>query len=294
MNISTEQIDPLDKEAKQYKKYSFKEKKKLKTIAGGASDIGVRPANEDTFRIIPNAQQLVPMKKNKKMGCEYYGLFDGHNGLEASKFCAELMHEEILEDPDFVNGYYENCMVNAYYRMDWLLCNYHIKDNSGCTSVTALIQGRYLVVANVGDSECLVIKCRYSNEVEVLTYKHTAKDESEKQRMKSKGGIVFNGRVYGSMVVSRSLGDKTYKGKGVVIPEPYINIYELTSDDKIIVLACDGVFEKMSYDDVMEYVCTQKQQGKNPQEVARNLIQEAIARGSKDNVTAVIIFLNWC
>ncbi|ELP93871.1 protein phosphatase 2C-2, putative [Entamoeba invadens IP1] len=277
----------------QFKKYSFKEKKKLRTNSAGASDIGARPTNEDAFKIISGAEAMVPLKKNKKAKCEYYGVFDGHNGTEASNICSESMHCEIFEDPDFENGFYELCLFNAYCRMDWLLCTKRIKDNSGCTSVTAIIYDRLLVVANVGDSECLVIKGGYSDEVEVLTQKHTARDENEKKRMKAKGGIVFNGRVYGSMQVSRSLGDKSYKGKGVVIPDPYVNVYELTSSDKIVVLACDGVFEKMNYEDVMKFILEQQNQQKTPEEAATNLVKEAIVRGSKDNVTCVVIYLNW-
>ncbi|KAL7711582.1 Protein phosphatase 2C-2 [Entamoeba marina] len=292
-NTPTNNPQPLKVErGHQYLKYSFKEKKKLKCQSGGASEIGVRATNEDTFSLIDNTKKL-NVHQLKQTKCSYYAIFDGHNGLETSKNCLELMHQTLFGDIDFESGYFESSLMNTYHLVDWKLCNGKINDDSGTTAVTAIIKDRYLIVGNVGDSECIVAQTKYGMDYEVLTYKHTAKDADEKIRMKNNGGILFNGRVYGSLAVSRSLGDRSYKGKGVVIADPFTKVYELTSKDTFIVLACDGVFEQLSYDNVIEFVAEMQKQGKTPQETANALITESIEKGSKDNSTAIIIYLNW-
>ncbi|KAL7721567.1 Protein phosphatase 2C-2 [Entamoeba marina] len=286
--LSSNQVIPR---GSQYQKYAFKEKKKLKIQSGGSSSIGARSTNEDTFLIIDDARKLLNSKKSKKK-CRYYAVFDGHGGIQASQACLQLLHGEILGDADFELGYFESVVGNAFERVDGKL-NETVGDGSGSTAVTVVLKDRWMIVGNVGDSECLVVNTKYGVEHEVVTVKHTAKDEAEKKRMKENGGYVFNGRVYGSLAVSRSLGDKSYKGKGVVIAQPYTVVHELTSKDTIIILACDGIFERMSYDDVVNFVVDLQKQGKSPQEVSTALVDEAIQKGSKDNSTAIIIYLKW-
>ena len=287
-------------EPKQYKKYSFKEKKKFTVHSGCDSIQGGRQYQEDAIHIEMDAMKHIPLcsQKDKIDHLHYFAIFDGHNGKESSLKCSEIMHYEILEDPDFINGYFDHCLVNSYYRMDNLLCNKLVEDKSGTTSIISVIYNRFLVVSNVGDSECLLIKRRTlgsytSNNVDVLSKKHNPKDEDEKKRVKEKGGILFNNRIYGQLAVSRSLGDKSYKGKGVVIPDPYINVYELTSDDKIIILACDGIFEKMEYDDVMEFVIERLEEGLTAEDTAKALTNVAYERGSRDNCSCIVVVLNW-
>ena len=95
------------------------------------------------------------------------------------------------------------------------------------------------------------------------------------------------------MQVSRSLGDKSYKGKGVVIPDPHVKIHELTRYDNAILLACDGVFEKMTYEDVTDIICDELRKGSSAEEISKMIVEQAIERGSGDNVTAIVIILNW-
>ena len=68
-------------------------------------------------------------------------------------------------------------------------------------------------------------------------------------------------RVNGSLAVSRALGDFEYKnvqGKGpceqLVSPEPEISTEKRTDRDEFIVLACDGVWDVMSNEDIAAFV----------------------------------------
>jgi protein phosphatase PTC1 len=53
------------------------------------------------------------------------------------------------------------------------------------------------------------------------------------------GGFVMSGRVNGVLAVTRSLGDSSMKE--FVVGAPYTTETELTDDDELLILACDGV-----------------------------------------------------
>jgi len=51
----------------------------------------------------------------------------------------------------------------------------------------------------------------YRIEHVVMSYKHVPTDENEKLRISAAGGLVVFGRLFGSLAVSRSFGDRDYK-----------------------------------------------------------------------------------
>lgn len=44
-----------------------------------------------------------------------------------------------------------------------------------------------------------------------MSYKHIPTDENERLRISAAGGLVVFGRLFGSLAVSRSFGDRDYK-----------------------------------------------------------------------------------
>ena len=68
-------------------------------------------------------------------------------------------------------------------------------------------------------------------------------------------------RVNGSLAVSRALGDYEYKnveGKSqceqLVSPEPELYVEKRTDDDQFLVLACDGIWDVMTNEEVCTYI----------------------------------------
>lgn len=72
-----------------------------------------------------------------------------------------------------------------------------------------------------------------------LTYDHKGTDKQEAKRIMDSGGFVMSGRVNGVLAVTRSLGDSSMKE--FVVGAPYTTETELTDDDELLILACDGV-----------------------------------------------------
>ena len=83
----------------------------------------------------------------------------------------------------------------------------------------------------------------------------------EAKRIVAAGGWVEFNRVNGNLALSRALGDFVFKkneGKRaeeqIVTAYPDVDIKDLTADHEFIVLACDGIWDVLSNDEVLEFV----------------------------------------
>ena len=79
---------------------------------------------------------------------------------------------------------------------------------AGCTAVCAIVSDNHLVVANAGDSRCVLSR---DGKAVALTEDHKPNNEEEFSRIMKAGGFVADGRVNGSLNLSRALGDLEYK-----------------------------------------------------------------------------------
>ncbi|EAN33146.2 Protein phosphatase 2C family protein [Theileria parva strain Muguga] len=133
----------------------------------------------------------------------------------------------------------------------------------GATSVVVVVLEDpvpCVVVANAGDSRCVLSR----NKLAVpLSVDHKPTDELELSRIRRAGGNVINGRVDGNLNLSRSLGDLSFKmdqnldqREQKIISFPDIQIVKLTRDDEFLVLACDGIWDCKSNQQVVDFIHT--------------------------------------
>ena len=108
------------------------------------------------------------------------------------------------------------------------------------------------------------------------------------------------------MAVSRSFGDFEYKGNmelGVeeqaVVAVPEIRIHTRDAErDMYLVLACDGVWDVMSSQEVGDFVVSRAKVAIEAEEqdvlpkVGDALLEECLQRGSMDNMTTIIVALS--
>lgn len=133
--------------------------------------------------------------------------------------------------------------------------------DSGCTAVVAVLRdNKKLYVANAGDSRCIV--CRDGKAVD-MSYDHKPEDDLERERVEKAGGqVTSDGRINNGLNLSRAIGDHTYKrNKDLPLAEQMItslpDVLTLdidTTKDKFMVLACDGIWNFMSSQEVCDYV----------------------------------------
>ncbi|XP_072264668.1 protein phosphatase 1G [Pyxicephalus adspersus] len=131
--------------------------------------------------------------------------------------------------------------------------------DSGTTAVVALIRGKQLIVANAGDSRCVVSE---GGKAVDMSYDHKPEDELELARIKNAGGkVTMDGRVNGGLNLSRAIGDHFYKRNKNLPPEeqmisalPDIKVLTLNEEHDFMVIACDGIWNVMSSQEVVDFI----------------------------------------
>ncbi|KAG6525270.1 hypothetical protein ZIOFF_015224 [Zingiber officinale] len=129
---------------------------------------------------------------------------------------------------------------------------------SGCTACVAIVRYNQLVVANAGDSRCVISR---KGQAYNLSRDHKPELEVERERILRAGGFIHGGRINGSLNLARAIGDMEFKQnkflpaeKQIVTANPDVNIVELCDDDDFIVVACDGIWDCMSSQQLVDFV----------------------------------------
>lgn len=174
----------------------------------------------------------------------------------------------------------------------------------GTTAVVAIVGSSQIVVANCGDSRAILSR---GGRPVVLSQDHKPDRPDEMERIEAAGGRVFfwNGpRVLGVLAMSRAIGDKYLKP--YVIAKPEVTINARSDEDEFLILASDGLWDVLSNEVVCEVArrCLSgrshrsysglQAEGRDdtPAAIAAALLTKlAIARGSQDNITVVVVDL---
>ncbi|KAH8265981.1 hypothetical protein KR026_005009 [Drosophila bipectinata] len=173
--------------------------------------------------------------------------------------------------------------------------------DSGCTAVVCLLQGRNLFVANAGDSRCVV--SRNGRAIE-MSLDHKPEDERESMRIVNAGGrVTLDGRVNGGLNLSRALGDHAYKTNlglpaeaQMISALPDVKKLLITPEDEFMILACDGIWNYMSSEEVVHFVRLKlKDETRKLSQICEELFDNCLAPNTMgdgtgcDNMTAVIV-----
>ncbi|KAL3923795.1 MAG: hypothetical protein SGPRY_004114, partial [Prymnesium sp.] len=86
-----------------------------------------------------------------------------------------------------------------------------------------------------------------------LSKDHSPTEPKELKRIQHAGGRVTEGRVCGSLEVSRSLGDARLKNHGL-IALPDITSFAVGPEQRFVLLACDGLWKAFSGKEAIEFV----------------------------------------
>lgn len=170
------------------------------------------------------------------------------------------------------------------------------EDRSGSTAVCAMISPDHFFFANCGDSRAVLSR---NGEAYFSTEDHKPINPGERERIQNAGGSVMIQRVNGSLAVSRALGDFEYKqveGKGpceqLVSPEPEVTIETRQLQyDEFLVLACDGIFDVMSNEELCDFIRYQLRIHKDLEYICSSVIDTCLHKGSRDNMSIVLVVL---
>eukprot|EP00884_Botryococcus_braunii_P011861 jgi/Botrbrau1/20676/Bobra.0058s0008.3 len=193
---------------------------------------------------------------------------------------------------------FESALTDAFNRTDEEFAKADNAALVGTTAVVALVGTRQLYVANCGDSRAVL--CRGGTGI-ALTDDHKAAREDETARVEAAGGqiLFWNGvRVMGVLAVSRAIGDHCLRP--FVIARPEVTILARRPDDELLLLASDGLWDVLSNQEACTLAkrCLRRarQRGASRESAARIaatvLTRAAVDRGSRDNVTVVVVDLS--
>ena len=249
----------------------------------------------------------------KNPNLSYFSIFDGHGGKEVASFLSLNFHRTLINEINsviFTDNNEQNINIiieiikNSFNKIDQDIINnanypndvgstatiiiiYYNLDNNECYNEKnkKKIYKRTLICANIGDSNGFLINKNY---IKPVTKAHKCDDILEVKRIKEQGGIVFQGRIFGKLILTRTIGDKEMKKYGV-IPLPDFFIKNIEDDDLFVIIGSDGIWDVIDQEEVFNMG---KEKGISSEEFSIKLINLAKERDTRDNTSCIVIKLN--
>ncbi|KAL6291670.1 hypothetical protein ACE6H2_009180 [Prunus campanulata] len=255
---------------------------------------------------------------------DFFGVYDGHGGADVARACRDRMHEVVAEavelerinnsnnkkKKDPVDWDWERVMEGCFGKMDEEVSGIAAAKTVGATAVVALVTADQVVVGNCGD--CRAVLSRGGVAL-ALSSDHKPERVDELKRIEAAGGKVINwngNRVLGVLATSRSIGDKYMRP--YVISKPEVTVTKRTEADEFLILASDGLWDVISnevackvvnkcLDGRMRRISIHEEdhhhhhhhvQSHSTSEAAAVLADLAMARGSKDNISVIVVALS--
>ncbi|KAL0429918.1 UNVERIFIED_CONTAM: protein phosphatase 2C 16 [Sesamum radiatum] len=293
---------------------------------GSISICGNRPEMEDAVMAAPHFMRI-PIKMFigdrgidginqtlSQLTSHFFGVYDGHGGSQVANYCRDRVHLALVEElnncnNDMMNGttqdtrqvQWEKVFTSCFAKVDEEVggnvstVEPIAPETVGSTAVVAVVSSSHIIVSNCGDSRAVLYR---GKEAIALSIDHKPNREEEYARIEASGGkvIQWNGhRVFGVLAMSRSI-------------EPEVMFVPRAREDECLVLASDGLWDVMTNEEVCEVarkriLIWHKKNGTNPlanrgqgvdpaaQAAAEYLSNLAIQRGSKDNISIIVVDL---
>jgi serine/threonine protein phosphatase PrpC len=242
---------------------------------------------------------------------DLFGVLDGHGGSEAARLAAREKLPELLRaacgGAAKAFGELEKRVAAAFVETDaWLRARPEVlRDQSGSTCVVGGVKklgdnayGAFL--ANAGDSRGLIVR-RSARAAAAASDDHKPDRDDEMRRIADAGGFVSDAdaarsgaqhvvaRLDGNLAVSRGLGDFAYKkdprlGPGSqkvsCVPECYDvglgGSSEPLAAGDLLILACDGIFDVMSNEQLVAAVVDALDAGADVGDVCARVVSSCL------------------
>ncbi|XP_058507119.1 protein phosphatase 1B isoform X1 [Solea solea] len=251
----------------------------------------------------------------------FFAVYDGHAGSKVANYCSKHLLEHIINASLRVRGTQGSQAgldsktsaqapptveaIKSGIRTGFLAIDNHMRslsdlrngmDRSGSTAVGILLSPEHFFFINCGDSRAVLYR---NSQVCFSTLDHKPCNPRERERIQNAGGSVMIQRVNGSLAVSRALGDYDYKcvdGKGateqLVSPEPEVfDLIRAPEQDQFVVLACDGIWDVMSNEDLCDFVKSRLEVSDDLERVCSEVLDTCLHKGSRDNMSVVLVCL---
>jgi protein phosphatase len=235
---------------------------------GAQSAQGLRPNNEDRF--VADEKRHVFLVADGMGGQEF--------GEKASGLAAEII-PKVIDERLSAHVDAQEAVKTALNEANQAIIQAGQAQAAGrrmgTTAVLAVQQDDQVYVAGLGDSRAYLIR---GDRVEQLTVDHTVADALER-----------NGTLTAEQARQSPWRNSLYKflGCAEMSEGAEVRPFAPQAGDRLL-LASDGLTNFVSHDDLREGA----RQHPDPKEWAELLVRTALERGSRDNVTCVIVAFN--
>ncbi|KAF8667886.1 hypothetical protein HU200_052511 [Digitaria exilis] len=258
-----------------------------KLTCGYSSFIGRRSTMEDCYDI--------KLTKVDGHPVNLFGVFDGHGGNLAAEYLKDNLFKNVMKQPEFLTDT-KLAISRAFLQTDGDILetiSSSFRDD-GSTGLAAVLIGKHLYVANVGDSRAVASKAskgkvaarKKRSKSVPLSKDHKPNRKDERKRIEEAGGVVIwddTWRVGGILAMSRAFGNRLLKQ--YVKAEPDIQEEEVNSDLEYLILATDGLWDVVRNEDAVALLKAED----GPEAAAVKLTEIAYARRSQDNITCIVV-----
>lgn len=251
----------------------------METSFGVVTTVGsVRQVNQDNFYLNGKIKKI-DNKEDKLSGtseseCQLFAVADGMGGESFGEIASQIAVEALGEYQD------RNIEYNwkEYIRKtNQKICEYQKEKqlNMGTTFAGLSISASKVIAINVGDTRIYQIR---KGKIRQLS-----KDHNEYQTLMD-AGIQMPERVMrmAKSHLTQFLGvpDSSFE------LEPHITIVDSVFEGDIYLLCSDGLYGVLPEEQIRSMICEgQKDQGM----ICRSLVKSAEEKGSRDNITAMIV-----
>jgi protein phosphatase len=236
---------------------------------GSRSAQGLRPKNEDRYYVADPANRVFLVADG--MGGQEFG--ERASGL-AAEIIPRVVQDRLDAHAD-PNDAVQLALDEANRAILDAGQHQAVGRRMGTTAVLAVRQADRVYVAGLGDSRAYLIR---GDRVEQLTVDHTVADALER-----------NGTLTHEQARQSPWRNSLYKflGCAEMAGEADVRPFTPEAGDRLL-LASDGLTNHVSPDDLRQGAI----QYPDPQEWADVLVELALRRGSRDNVTCVVVAFN--
>ncbi len=228
-------------------------------VAAARSARGPRERNEDTYVCRPDVG--------------LFAVIDGMGGQQAGAEAAALAREALLGERDLLRAF-----LDANEKIHRAARKKNQTKGMGCVASAVRVTGDKARVAHVGDTRVYLAGAAGA---EQLTRDHTVAAHTQEQL-----GITDRGarEMGGQNQVTRDLGGQTRTG------EDWIDNCEVTLEEgDLLVLCSDGVHGVLEPAGLFARLRDARRQSTAPDALAEELVALALAAGTRDNSTVVVV-----
>ena len=235
---------------------------------GSRSAQGQRPNNEDRF--------IADLARHVFLVADGMGGQDC--GEQASGMAVDIIPrvvEDCLAAHEDVSGAVQKALDRANKAIIHAGARQCTNRRMGTTAVVAVQRDDQVYVANLGDSRAYLIR---GDRVELLTVDHTVA-----------AALARNGTLTADQAKNSPWGNVLYKFLGCAEMSEGAEVHPFTPEagDRLV-MGSDGLTNFLTDADL----CQVTMPHRSPQEWADYLVESALKRGSKDNVTCIVVAFN--